>query len=109
MHKKEQDISKEAELAGIKWFLNKNSQNITNLPNSLIVAVTDNGIGLSEDKIAQLFTKFKQFKVAIKEREKKGTGLGLVVVKGIVEAHKGLVGVASEENVGSSFYFILPM
>src|SRR3989344_3937933 len=109
LHKKEQDISKEAELAGIKWFLNKNSQNITNLPNSLIVAVTDNGIGLSEDKIAQLFTKFKQFKVAIKEREKKGTGLGLVVVKGIVEAHKGLVGVASEENVGSSFYFILPM
>ncbi|MEK7061805.1 MAG: ATP-binding protein [Patescibacteria group bacterium] len=109
LHKKEQDISKEAKSAGIKWFLNKNSQNIANLPDSLIVAVTDYGMGLSQDKIAQLFIKFKQFGLAIKEREKKGTGLGLVVVKGIIQAHKGFVGVASEENIGSSFYFILPM
>jgi signal transduction histidine kinase len=109
MHKNGQDISKEAESQGIKWFLNNDSQNVAAAPDSLVVAVTDNGIGLSQDKIVQLFSKFKQFRAAISEGEKKGTGLGLVVVKGIVEAHKGWVGVASQENSGSSFYFILPV
>jgi len=108
-HKKGQDIIKESNEAGIKWFLNKNAQSIINMPDSLIVAVTDTGIGLSSDKIAQLFSKFKQFRVAIKEGEKKGTGLGLVVAKGIIDAHGGTVGVASEENAGSSFYFMLPI
>ena len=74
----------------------------------VMVTVTDTGIGLSQDKIVQLFSKFKQFRAAISEGDKKGTGLGLVVVKGIVEAHNGLVGVASVENQGSSFYFMLP-
>lgn len=108
-HKKGQDIIKESDEAGIKWFLNKNAQDMINVPDSLVVAVTDTGIGLSSDKIAQLFSKFKQFRVAIGEGERKGTGLGLVVVKGIIDAHGGTVGVASEENKGSSFYFILPM
>lgn len=107
-HKQGQDISSEAKSAGIKWFLEKNLKNLGNLPDSLVMAVTDTGIGLSESKIVQLFSKFKQFRAAISEGEKKGTGLGLVVVKGIVEAHKGMVGVASEEGVGSSFYFVLP-
>ncbi len=109
LHKAGQDINKEAEVAGIKWFLNKNSQSFGVLGDSLVVAVTDTGIGLSEDKISQLFSKFKQFRAAMSEGEKKGTGLGLVVVKGIVDAHKGMVGVASEENTGSSFYFALPI
>jgi signal transduction histidine kinase len=108
-HKKGEAISKEAEAAGIKWFLNKDSPSVSAAPDSVIVAVTDTGIGLSQDKIVQLFSKFKQFRVAISEGEKKGTGLGLVVVKGIVEAHGGFVGVASEEKKGSSFYFILPV
>jgi signal transduction histidine kinase len=109
IHKDNQDISREAEAAGIKWFLNKNSQEVIDIKGSLVVAVTDTGAGLSEDKIVQLFSKFKQFRAAVSEGEKKGTGLGLVVVKGIVEAHKGSVGVASEEGVGSSFYFTLPI
>ena len=107
LHKKGADISEEAKKANIKWFINKDSQNIADAPDSLIISVTDNGIGLSKDKIGQLFSKFKQFKSAVGS-DKKGTGLGLVVIKGIVEAHGGLVGVASEEGVGSSFFFILP-
>src|SRR3989338_5378545 len=109
LHKKGQNIEDEAKVIGAKWFLNKNLKNINNIPNSLIVAVTDTGVGLSQDKIVQLFSKFKQFRVAIEAGEKKGTGLGLVVVKGIVEAHGGVVGVASQEGVGSSFYFNLPL
>ncbi len=108
LHKKGQDIIKESSEAGIKWFLNKEAQTINTKPNALIVAITDTGIGLSKEKIIQLFSKFKQFKVAIEAGEKKGTGLGLVVVKGIIDAHGGTVGVVSEEGAGSSFYFMLP-
>lgn len=108
IHKKGQDISEEAELTGIKWFINNNSQNISDAPDSLIVAVTDSGIGISKDKLGQLFTKFKQFKIS-SDYEKKGTGLGLVVVKGVVEEHGGMVGAESLENKGSSFYIILPL
>ncbi|OGZ69738.1 MAG: hypothetical protein A3F47_00400 [Candidatus Staskawiczbacteria bacterium RIFCSPHIGHO2_12_FULL_38_11] len=108
IHKKGQDIIKESSAAGIKWFLNKEAKNINDKSNCLIVAITDTGIGLSQDKIVQLFSKFKQYRVAIEAGEKKGTGLGLVVVKGIVDAHGGSVGVVSEEGAGSSFYFMLP-
>jgi len=108
-HKQGQSIEQEAKAAGITWFIDKSTKNIPDASNSLIVAVTDTGIGLSEDKIVQLFTKFKQFKVAIEAGEKRGTGLGLVVIKGIVEAHGGVAGVASEEGAGSSFYFVLPL
>ena len=61
------------------------------------------------ENIAQLFTKFKQFSVAMSSTDKKGTGLGLVVVKGIIDAHGGAVGVASKEGSGSTFYFTLPL
>ena len=108
-HKKGQSIEDEAKASDIKWFLGGNVPGINDAPNSLIVAVTDTGMGLSQDNINQLFTKFKQFNVAMATAEKKGTGLGLVVVKGIIDAHGGLVSVASKEGIGSSFYFVLPV
>ena len=109
LHKKGQDILEEAKTAGIQWFLNQNQQTINALPDCALVAVTDTGVGLPQDKIKQLFSKFKQFGGVSDSSDKKGTGLGLVVVKGIVDAHGGLTGVASQEGKGSTFYFTLPL
>ena len=39
----------------------------------------------------------------------KGTGLGLVIVKGIIEEHKGEIGVVSKLGYGSTFFFTLPL
>ena len=108
-HKKGQSIEDEAKANNITWFLDKSAQNIANAPSAIIVAVTDTGAGLSPENITQLFTKFKQFSVAMSSTDKKGTGLGLVVVKGIIDAHGGAVGVASKEGSGSTFYFTLPL
>ena len=108
-HKKGQSIEDEAKANNITWFLDKSAQNIANAPSAIIVAVTDTGAGLSPENITQLFTKFKQFSVAMSSTDKKGTGLGLVVVKGIIDAHGGAVGVASKEGLGSTFYFTLPL
>ncbi|MDP3954063.1 MAG: ATP-binding protein [bacterium] len=110
LHKKGGDIIKEAGTAGIEWLLdNTASKLIGDIEDSTIIAVTDTGIGISGENIKQLFNKFKQFQSVAKRTEKKGTGLGLVIAKGIVEGHNGLIGIASQEGKGSTFYFTIPL
>lgn len=109
IHKKGENLNIEAEEAGIKWMLKDEVKNLVKPPNSLITAVTDNGIGIALHDLPQLFSKFKQIKTSGLIENKIGTGLGLVVVKGIIEAHGGIVGVESEEKMGSTFYFTLPL
>jgi len=74
----------------------------------LVIGVTDTGVGIEEAKISKLFNKFVQLENSARS-EKKGTGLGLVVSKGIMEAHEGRIGVFSEPGEGSTFYFTLPL
>ncbi|OGE88737.1 MAG: hypothetical protein A2722_02440 [Candidatus Doudnabacteria bacterium RIFCSPHIGHO2_01_FULL_50_11] len=75
---------------------------------ALVVAITDSGLGIPQSQIPQLFNKFVQLENAARS-EKKGTGLGLVISKGIMEAHQGTIGVFSEEGEGSTFYLTLPV
>ena len=75
---------------------------------AVVVTVSDTGYGMSQADMTKLFNKFQQLAASAKS-EKKGTGLGLVIVKGIVEAHGGQVGVFSEEGKGTTFYFSLPL
>ena len=42
-------------------------------------------------------------------KKQKGTGLGLVIAKGIVNEHNGKIGVVSEVGIGSTFFFTLPL
>lgn len=73
-----------------------------------VVAVKDSGLGVSREDLAVLFSKFKQLKSF--DRTKKGTGLGLVVSRGIIEAHHGKIWAESAgENLGSTFSFSLPL
>jgi signal transduction histidine kinase len=109
LHQKGKDIREEGKEAGLSWFLEKEEKGLANIPDSLFIAVTDSGIGISKGNIPKLFNKFKQFGAVKDAVGKKGTGLGLVVSKGITEAHGGIIGVASEEGQGSTFYFTLPI
>ncbi len=79
-----------------------------NVGKALVVAVADTGAGISESGIKALFNKYKQLGTT-SETGMKGTGLGLAIAKGVVEAHGGTIGVASEQGVGSIFYFVLPL
>ena len=75
----------------------------------LKIAVSDNGIGIPEDEQKDLFSKYYQIRTTPHQLAKKGTGLGLYITKGVVEAHGGTVGVKSEGlNKGTTIYFILP-
>lgn len=66
--------------------------------------VKDNGEGISKERAATLFKEFTR----LHSTEYEGYGLGLSIVKTIVEKSKGEVGVESEEGKGSLFYFTLP-
>jgi len=68
------------------------------------VSIADSGIGIPEDQKKQIFTRFFRAKNAVKV-ETDGSGLGLFIVKGIVEKHGGTVGFNSEEGKGTTFYF----
>ncbi len=77
--------------------------------NSIKVSVTDTGIGIPKDEINDLFSKYYQIRKTPHELAKKGTGLGLYIVKGIVESHEGKVWVESEEGKGTTISFTLPI
>ncbi|MEH2415800.1 GAF domain-containing protein [Nostoc sp.] len=73
----------------------------------LRIAVNDTGIGISSENIKQLFQPFIQIDSAL-NRQYPGTGLGLALVKRIVELHGGRVGLTSQLDVGSCFTIELP-
>ncbi|TMA68477.1 MAG: response regulator [Deltaproteobacteria bacterium] len=75
---------------------------------SVNVWVRDNGEGIAAQEIAQIFQKYRQAG-NLKVSSQKGTGLGLVICKMIVEAHGGKIWVASDEGNGSKFSFSLPI
>jgi signal transduction histidine kinase len=67
-------------------------------------SVTDTGPGIPEAEVGHLFDRFWQ----APGTAGLGTGLGLFIVKGIVEAHGGEIWAESEVGKGSSFLFTLP-
>lgn len=73
----------------------------------VVTSVTDRGRGISPDDLAHLFERYYRAKTARQRRE--GLGLGLYIVKGLVEAHGGRIWVESEVGKGSTFSFTLPV
>ncbi|MBI3000126.1 MAG: GAF domain-containing sensor histidine kinase [Deltaproteobacteria bacterium] len=71
------------------------------------VWVRDNGAGMSPQEISALFQKYRQTRSG-KDSKHKGTGLGLVICKMIVEAHGGKIWAESEEAKGTTVTFTLP-
>jgi PAS domain S-box-containing protein len=72
------------------------------------VEVKDSGNGMSKEIVEKLFTP--QLNSLLKAREnKKGAGIGLLLVKGFLEKNNGKIWVESTEGAGSSFYFSLPI
>jgi len=79
-----------------------------NMPETIVITVTDSGMGIKAEDVEQIWSKYKQTKNK-SLRGGGGTGLGLYIVKQIVEAHGGEVTVASIEGVGTSIVLKLPV
>jgi signal transduction histidine kinase len=72
------------------------------------LTVSDNGIGIKKEELKQIFEPFYQAD-NLMTRERRGTGLGLTLVKEIVEMHGGQIWVENEYGKGSNFIFTLPL
>ncbi len=75
-------------------------------PEGAAVTVSDEGDGIPEEMLARVFTKFWRRPDAVNRRQ--GTGLGLYIVKGLVEAHGGEIQASAADSGGAQFRFILP-
>jgi len=74
----------------------------------IVVSVSDNGVGIKPEQQKLLFAKYTQAKNTTEELATMGTGLGLYLVKGIVESHEGRIWVKSSQGQGTTFSFSLP-
>ncbi|AUN15349.1 ATP-binding protein [Paraclostridium sordellii] len=80
--------------------------NIISENKEIKISVKDEGVGIPKDRMNFIFTKFGQIDRTL-SRNTEGCGVGLALVKEIVNLHKGQIHVQSEEGVGSTFTIIL--
>lgn len=74
----------------------------------VIVSVSDDGIGIPESDRGEMFTKFYRASNA-RRQDPNGNGIGLFVVKSIIEGHHGNIWYESKEGEGTNFHFSLPL
>jgi signal transduction histidine kinase len=73
-----------------------------------LVSVTDTGLGIPADEIEHVFERFRRVRSGAAQSIP-GTGLGLTIVKQIVEMHGGKIWVESAVGHGSAFHFTIPL
>ena len=86
----------------------KISVNIYDKVDNIEISVKDTGVGIPKDKLNLIFDRFVQIDKTIK-RNKEGSGIGLSIVKSLVERHEGKIEVKSELGSGSEFIITLPV
>jgi signal transduction histidine kinase len=81
--------------------------NIHDREDEVIFSVRDTGIGIPEDKLSIIFDRFRQVDTSL-SRNHEGSGLGLSIVRALVESHKGSITVNSKLGMGTEFVIKLP-
>lgn len=78
------------------------------LKDEVYISVKDTGIGIEKEKLSQLFQRFKQIDPLL-SRSHEGSGIGLTIVKALVELHGGTIEVISNYGEGTEFLICLPV
>lgn len=83
------------------------SVSIFDQDDSIIIRISDTGIGMPKDKLSEVFNRFYQIS-PVNTRSQEGSGIGLNLVKSLVEMHRGEISVESELGKGTVFSITLP-
>ncbi|MBU3090308.1 PAS domain-containing sensor histidine kinase [Clostridium gasigenes] len=86
----------------------KISVNVTSEEDSIMISVKDSGVGIKKENLDSIFERFIQVNKSL-TRENEGSGIGLSLVKLLVEMHDGSISVNSEYEKGSEFIIKLPV
>jgi two-component system, OmpR family, phosphate regulon sensor histidine kinase PhoR len=84
------------------------SVTVTHLDSHIVLEVSDTGIGIPPEQLDKIFQRFYQVDGSSKRRFG-GVGLGLALVKEIIESHDGIVAVTSTVGQGTTFRIALPV
>ncbi|MPN48645.1 Adaptive-response sensory-kinase SasA [bioreactor metagenome] len=82
--------------------------NIYDKGESILISVKDTGTGISQDNLQQIFQRFKQVGPLL-SRTHEGSGIGLSMVKSLVEMHDGTISAKSKYGEGTEFIIELPV
>ncbi|OGO81665.1 MAG: hypothetical protein A2Y21_01055 [Clostridiales bacterium GWC2_40_7] len=82
--------------------------NICDHVDTILISVKDSGIGIPKEKLDIIFERFRQVDKSL-TRGQEGSGIGLSLVKSLVEIHRGSISVQSDEGKGSEFVIHLPV
>jgi two-component system sensor histidine kinase VicK len=74
--------------------------------NELSVTINDNGSGIEKDKLNKIFEPFNR---VVNSEAQSGTGFGLTIVKGCIEALNGKIKIDSKPNLGTQVEFVIPV
>lgn len=75
--------------------------------NNIIVSIIDNGVGMKEEQIANLYTKEQNIEINFGTRGEKGTGLGLILCKELLERNNSRLIIESEKDKGTKMQFTM--
>jgi two-component system, sensor histidine kinase and response regulator len=81
---------------------------IANIGSELIIVISDTGVGIDDEDLPKLFQEFSRIKTP-KTKEVSGSGLGLSIVKRIVDMYNGRIEVDSKVGEGTTFSVYLPI
>ena len=79
---------------------------VVNMASQVLIIVRDEGIGMTKDELSQIYKKF--FRAQTEKSAVGGLGLGMAIVKNIVESHNGTVGIVSQSKVGTTVTVTFP-
>lgn len=82
--------------------------NITNSKKEIILSIKDTGIGIPKDQLDLIFNPFRQVNKSL-TRSHEGSGMGLSIVKSLVNMHQGTIMAKSKHNKGSEFIITFPI
>lgn len=81
---------------------------VHDLVDTVKISVKDTGIGIEKNKLDIIFDRFRQVNSSL-VKDSEGSGIGLSIVKSLVEMHKGKITVLSEVGIGTEFIMVFPV